>query len=131
MIADAFLLMRCAELKTDANHAPKRKADAEDGGGGDDPAASARVSPKHRPSSSGAAAVCEWVRAVGPAYTGYAAAFEANGIDGATLLMMDAAALTDLGVERPVHRTRLLSGIATLRMAAGMTSALDSKAPAS
>jgi hypothetical protein len=56
------------------------------------------------------------VRAIGGPFSASAAAFEANRVDGPTLLMADAAALMAVGVDNAMHRTRLLSGIATLRM---------------
>jgi hypothetical protein len=75
-------------------------------------------------------AVTEWVRAIGGPFTAYAAAFEENRIDGASLLLLDDGDLTALGVDNRLHRRRLTAGIATLRMAAGLSSAFDGKAPA-
>jgi hypothetical protein len=62
------------------------------------------------------AEVVQWLKAIAPAYSAYITAFEAAGVDGPALLTTSEALLIELGVDKALHRNRLLSGIAVLRM---------------
>jgi hypothetical protein len=62
------------------------------------------------------AEVVQWLKAIAPAYSAYATAFEAAGVNGPALLTTSEALLSAMGVDNVIHRNRLLSGIAVLRM---------------
>jgi hypothetical protein len=62
------------------------------------------------------AEVVQWLKGIAPAYCAYAAAFEAAAVNGPALLTTTDAVLIAMGVDHIVHRNRLLSGIAMLRM---------------
>jgi tetratricopeptide (TPR) repeat protein len=59
----------------------------------------------------GVGQVADWVRGFGSAYTGYAEAFTATGIDGITLLTLTADHLSLLGVKNVLHRQRFIAHI--------------------
>jgi hypothetical protein len=115
---------------TEAEAAAKRKADDGSDGSDEGPAAKRpRVEGKSEAVEQwSTAAVCEWVRGVGGLVAPCAALFEANSITGASLLLLDTEALTELGVASHLHRTQLIAAIAVLRKSMGMSSAFGSKA---
>jgi hypothetical protein len=88
-------------------------ADGGGGGGGCESKAAAVVPAVRWPTLR----VLEWLRAIGSQYEQYAGNFAGAGIDGPTLLQLTDSHLASgpLGVAEPVHRMRILNGIAALR----------------
>jgi hypothetical protein len=76
------------------------------------------------------AAVCEWVRSIGPLFVSYAATFEANCVAGAALLLLNDGDLSALGVANPLHRKQLTAGVELLRKESGLPSAFSAEAKA-
>lgn len=52
-----------------------------------------------------------WVLSLGPAFAGYAEAFEKNGVNGLALRTITEPLLDDLGISSRLHRHRILAEI--------------------
>jgi len=59
--------------------------------------------------------VCEWLLSLGGVYGNYTEAFKENGIDGNMLLDLDEDTLEELGVEKKLHKRKILKSITTLK----------------
>ena len=57
--------------------------------------------------------VCEWVKKIGMSQ--YADMFAEEGVDGQVLLALRREDLPDLGIEKPLHQTKLLVKINELK----------------